>query len=690
MAPFDAVHMLGHVVFSEAQIDPETYKESEHPAAAFVAEMVAADLLVRPGRAGTSEITPAIDAHVSESIRRLCREAVHLESIRRMLAAGGLSTPESSARARAARHHLMLRGPGWPWQEHETLRGLFGAERFAVRLRAVLGFDVEDAIACSEALPHLVLGRMETHMVGARESAVEFGEGHPAYRWATTALQGWREVGPEHMRALAITALWALNHIGDVLLLDEGALATAAAIDPTLTAAYFSRLSLAPGQADDDWFRLAEAVRLRPFIDYGADGYMPTVVGNELWALRGVFERALATNEGYTRHRGRWLERRAGELLARPLAPEHVHFSVDFEYDDDGKQIEGEIDALLVCGDTAIVIEAKGATMRPGARRGGEAFINHLRENITKASEQGARAIRALAEPGSIRKDGVTIELPTVREVHPIVVTLDDLSSAAPVLWQFQGTRVMPEGVTIPWVVTLYELDLVASSIEWPAQFMHFLRRRSRVNQLGHLVASDELDWWMHYLLIGLYFEDEDHDEPIRLLSHTDPLDAWVLYERGMRTTPAEKPSMRLDKTSRAFLDLLCEERPPAWISAACMLLDISTDARKKLWKAIDKVRPLARQRRRPQRCTFGFQSAPDPMMICAVVLPNENRDRLSDALEELVETRVDEHGFQRVLGIAVTGGSRRPYEALGVLDRKWRTPPDAPVTATVSTTEPD
>jgi hypothetical protein len=24
------------------------------------------------------------------------------------------------------------------------------------------------------------------------------------------------------------------------------------------------------------------------------------------------------------------------------------------------------------------------------------------------------------------------------------------------------------------------------------------------------LVASDELDWWLHYLLIGLYFEDED------------------------------------------------------------------------------------------------------------------------------------------------------------------------------------
>jgi hypothetical protein len=265
-------------------------------------------------------------------------------------------------------------------------------------------------------------------------------------------------------------------------------------------------------------------------------------------------------------------------------------------------------------------------------------------------------------------------------------VTLDDLSAAAPVLWQFHGTRVMPEGVTIPWVVTLHELDLVASTIEWPAQFVHFLRRRSRVNQLGDLVASDELDWWMHYLLIGLYFEDEVREGSIRLLSHTDPLDAWVLYERGMRRTPAEKPSMRMDKTSRAFLDLVCEERPPGWISAACALLDISFDARKQLWKAVDKLRPLARQRRRPQRCTLGFQSAPDPMMICAVVVPNENRNRLSDVLQDLVETRVSEYGPQRVLGIGVTVGSRRPYDALAVLDRKWWEPPGSPPTAAIAT----
>lgn len=677
LSRFDAVHLLGQLVFSEVPMNPDTYKESEQVGAAYVVEMVAAELIVRPGRAGTSEITPAIDAHVLAPARDLCQQAALLESFRRMNAAGGLATAESSARARAASHHLMVRGPGWPWQEHETLRGLFGPERFAERLRSALRFDVEDAIACSEAVPRVLAERSQAHMMSARTTADDFGEQHPAYEWAAATLQGWQDAEPADLRAHAMIALWAMNHLGDALLLSGESLATAAGVDPTAARAFLAALSQPTGQDDDDWFRRAEAIRLRPFINFGTDGFLPTVVGSELWALRAVFEGALQNVEAYRRHRGRWLEESAATRLAKSLAADDVHLSVGYAYDaEDGERIEGEIDALLLCGDTAIVIEAKGATMRPGARRGGEAFIRHLRDNLTKAAEQGTRARQALAMPGSIRKDGVPLVLPTVREVHPVVVTLDDLSAVAPVLWQFQGTRVMPEGVTIPWVVTLHELDLVAETIEWPAQFVHFLRRRSRLNQIGQLTASDELDWWMHYLLVGLYFEDEADQAPTRLLSHTDPLDAWVLHERGLRKTPAAKPSMLLDKNSRSFLDLLCEERPPGWISAACALLDIDHKARKRLWKAIDKIRPRARQRANPQRCTLMFETAPDPMMICAVVVPNEDVGRLAEALEDLVETRITEHGLQRVLGIGTTVASRRPYEALSVLDRRWWEPP--------------
>jgi hypothetical protein len=108
----------------------------------------------------------------------------------------------------------------------------------------------------------------------------------------------------------------------------------------------------------------------------------------------------------------------------------------------------------------------------------------------------------------------------------------------------------MPADVTIPWVVTLHELELVASTTELPLQLVHFLRRRSRLNQRGNLIASDELAWWMHYLLVGLYFEDEPVAAQIRLMSQTDLLDAWVLYEQG--NVARRRRSQRCAWTRRA------------------------------------------------------------------------------------------------------------------------------------------
>jgi hypothetical protein len=210
---------------SESFTSPDTYRESEHPGLAYVIELVAAELIRRPGRHGSAANTPALDAHFTEAVRRLAQEATQLEMFRRYRAAGGLISPESAARGRAASQHLMMRAPGWPWQEHAILRGLFGPDHVAERLRSELAFDAEDAIKCSEAVAQDVPERLHRHMTNARERATEFAPGSEAYEWASAALSGWQDApATESFRAHAMTALWALNHIGEALVVDAESL----------------------------------------------------------------------------------------------------------------------------------------------------------------------------------------------------------------------------------------------------------------------------------------------------------------------------------------------------------------------------------------------------------------------------------------------------------------------------------
>jgi hypothetical protein len=672
VGPADPVHLLGQLVHSEVPIDPETYQETAHEGLAYVAEMVVAEVLLRKPSPRSVDTTPAIDGNFLDEVRRLTQEAMGFEIFRRYHASGSFEGPEGQARGTTALPHLMLRGPGWSWQESELLRSLFGPEHLDATIRQELGFGVEDAIACCEAMNVLFNQRTHDHMQKARQAVDEFGPEHAAHRWASRQLQGWQQA-PEDQQALMIVGVWALNTLGEAYVLTAAELAAAAEVSDDAAAAYLREMSQPMNQDEENWFRMAETVRERPWIDLGDGEYFLAVPGHDLWALRGVFERQLKSSTSCLRHRASWLESHSAQRLEDALVPDEVLKGVHFSFEDaSGERIEGEIDALLRLGDTAIIVEAKSATMRPGARRGGEALLSHLDENLRKAIEQGTRALDALAGSASLTVDGQPVMLGAeIREVHPILVTLDDLSAIAPVLWQLQGTRYVPDETVAPWIVTLHELDLVCQTVEWPAQFVHFLRRRARLNTHKRYVAGDELDWWMHYLTAGLYFEDDTDEGRVRFTSLTDPLDAWVLHDRGLRSTPAPKPTMNLDSQTRTFLGVLCNERPNGWVAGACSFLEVNGDARKRFWDEIRRLRQRARKRRKVQRFTFGFSEI--PQLICGVVVPDDDARNVAAHLERLVAERLEEHGTQRVLGIGTSPSSSRPYDALLVLDQTWR-----------------
>jgi hypothetical protein len=672
LAPADAVHALGQVLLSETLIDPNTYSESEHEGLAFVVELVAAELVSRPDRGGSAEVTPALDGRFISSVREFAREAMLLESFRRYRGAGGLASAEAAVRGRAAGQHLMMRAPGWPWQEEATLKGLFGPEHIAKRLREQIGFSAEEAIRCSKAVTDGAQERIAAHMTRARDRIADFGPGSEAHDWAVATLGGWQSAPrSDALKAEALTGLWAMNCVGEALVIDPVSLSDAASVEEDAAEAFLRALSLSFGHPGEDWFAVAERIRFRPYIELADGKYMPTVPSNDLWALRFAFEDALKGFQPYSQHRSKWLEAAGSRLIAEALAADESYQSIDFSYSTGTETVRGEIDGLIRIDDTVLIVEAKGATLRAGARRGGEGFIKHLRENITKAAQQAKKASEALRLGGDgLQRNGEALRLGVpAREAHAVVVTLDDLSPAAPSLWEFAGTKVMPDDVSIPWVVTLHELELVCSTIEWPAQLIHFLRRRAQLNTRGRLRASDELDLWMHYLLKGLYFEEDE--DFIRLASHTDALDAWVLFDRGLRSVSAPRPRSSLDATTRAVLTLLNVERPPGWVAASCSLLDPDDSARRKLWSNVARLRGQATRRNSVQRMGLIFDSPSRPFMICSVVVPDDAADLLSH-LERYVREQIDEFGSRRVLGFAHRSSSKRPYDAMLLGEHRW------------------
>lgn len=142
-----------------------------------------------------------------------------------------------------------------------------------------------------------------------------------------------------------------------------------------------------------------------------------------------------------------------------------------------------------------------------------------------------------------------------------------------------------------------------------------------------------------------------------------------MLHQRGVREAPAPKPAMKLPKGSHEFIAKLCEERPDGWVQAACTLLESNGEAQARFWKDLKKLRKRARRRGKVQRMTLGFSEGSQPMLICAVAVPDNGKRVVLDALRALVSERIAEHDPQRVLAIGTLVSSKRPYDALLVLE---------------------
>jgi hypothetical protein len=125
----------------------------------------------------------------------------------------------------------------------------------------------------------------------------------------------------------------------------------------------------------------------------------------------------------------------------------------------------------------------------------------------------------------------------------------------------------------------------------------------------------------------------------------------------------------------------LDERRPPAFVAAACDLLDISGESRRKFLSDLAAKRPIAVQRNRPQRGTYVItENQPGGLILGFIAVPDGEGKHLHASLRQFAEERLSEHDAERLIVLGVEASSPRPLDALVVVEpRVWRLPtPDS------------
>lgn len=263
----------------------------------------------------------------------------------------------------------------------------------------------------------------------------------------------------------------------------------------------------------------------------------------------------------YQKTRGEVLETLALEHLRKLLPGCQSYHQLHYVYAHDGVSESGEVDGVVLFDNVVFIIEAKAGAFSASAKRGGEERIRkHIGELIDKAYEQGKRALAFIKSEDEVTfqddrgKDVLSLCANDYTRFYLVNVTLDCQER---IFTQLNSLRAMSflQGENWPWTVFINDLRVISEIIESPCEFLLYLDRRIRANDIPEFSVFDELDYLMHFLKDGLFLEtlERGENQSYGLVGYTEELDRYYDYLAG-RVSSGKKPQLAIPEKMRTFV----------------------------------------------------------------------------------------------------------------------------------------
>jgi hypothetical protein len=220
-----------------------------------------------------------------------------------------------------------------------------------------------------------------------------------------------------------------------------------------------------------------------------------------------------------------------------------------------------------------ILVEAKAGAVAGRPRPA-------LRDVVGAAVAQSERARIAITAGSPLYDAGnqpIEIDLSSIETVISIELTLADTAWASASTWSLRELGVVAPEATAIWPVSLFDLELVCELAEVPAQLVHYLLVRQRVDA-ARISFSDELDVFMAYW-------DNELDKlatpatGMRVVaSWTSRLDDYLLERELAEMDGApftrDPPRQQIAKKTMKLLRKLEALRDPGFLDESLKLLD--------------------------------------------------------------------------------------------------------------------
>ena len=190
------------------------------------------------------------------------------------------------------------------------------------------------------------------------------------------------------------------------------------------------------------------------------------------------------------------------------------------------------------------------------------------------------------------------------------------------------------------WAVALNDLRVVVDILDSPTVFLHFITRRLDINAIRKIHTRDELDYLMHYVERGLFFQEQNapgESEEVMITDSTQSLEQYYRRVAGISAF-GKKPKPKIPGKVRRFVEMLETQRPRNFVSACLAILDFDTPNQIELLKKPQDQLSLLR---RDKTVAYGLSFCANLESKCGVALATAHH---SEAVREAILGRAIAH----------------------------------------------
>lgn len=297
-----------------------------------------------------------------------------------------------------------------------------------------------------------------------------------------------------------------------------------------------------------------------------------------------------------------FLMRKGAELMKQVLRDEVETFYNLYYYTDETKSIRCETDGIFKYARILFIVEGKGNRISIQAKTG---KINrtekHLEDIVKDSYEQGLRtweyiANKKVAEFFTNAGKKIKFNRADIDEVILVSLVLEPIGNIVPLIRATNDLGYFKPPI-FPWIVSLYDLIVIADHLEESILLPHYIKRRKEFLEKKIMYAFDEMDILSSYLYNRLYIEglhDDAVDKNVNMVymdTDSDGINNYYMHKYKLKNPDPPKVQLKMPGLIRDLMQALKRSSLKEKQEIMLRILDMPPFSLQRLEAAIRKIK---------------------------------------------------------------------------------------------------